>query len=81
MKTKFVGLDWSVAAPNSNTRPIHSNRDILLSNIDNELRAKFRWLAKSALPTDRIEDLETLIWTCDQLQDATQLADALANPI
>ncbi len=47
---------------------------------DDELRAKFHWLASSVLGDSRAAALETLIWGCDEVPDMEILSTALAAP-
>jgi 2-methylcitrate dehydratase PrpD len=47
---------------------------------DADLRQKFRWLAGSTLPADRVTALEEMVWHSDQLADAYELVQALSAP-
>jgi 2-methylcitrate dehydratase PrpD len=46
---------------------------------DAELREKYRWLAGRQLPEARSAELESLIWGCSDLPDATVLSRQLAT--
>ena len=43
------------------------------------LREKFRWLARASLPTDRVEAIEDIIWSCDELPDVEILTNSLIS--
>jgi 2-methylcitrate dehydratase PrpD len=47
---------------------------------DTDLRQKFRWLAGSCLPPERVTALEAMIWHCERLADAYELVQALRAP-
>jgi 2-methylcitrate dehydratase PrpD len=47
---------------------------------DTDLRQKFRWLAGSCLPPERVTALEAMVWHSDQLVDAYELVQALNAP-
>lgn len=44
---------------------------------DDELLAKFRWLARTGMTAARADQLENLLWQCHTFDDATQVAAAL----
>lgn len=45
---------------------------------DDELLEKFRWLAKGGLSSSRAALLEMMLWHCDEISDAGELAAQLA---
>ena len=47
---------------------------------DEELRAKYRWLAGESLPAYRVSEIEEAAWGCDGLLDARALVALLASP-
>jgi 2-methylcitrate dehydratase PrpD len=47
---------------------------------DDDLLAKFRWLARTALPESRAATLETALWECDRLADANEITALLTPP-
>ena len=47
---------------------------------DDELRAKYRWLAGEGLPAARASEIEDAAWGCDGLPDAGVLRSLLAPP-
>ena len=44
---------------------------------DDELRDKFRWLAREQLPDSRTAELEQMIWHCEALPDAAEILKLL----
>ncbi len=46
-----------------------------------ELIAKFRWVAGGTLPSTRVDDLIDLIWNCAAVPDAGTLVESLASPM
>jgi 2-methylcitrate dehydratase PrpD len=48
---------------------------------DDELRAKFRWLARSSLSEERAAALEEAVWQCADLPDAARLVALMAPPL
>ena len=47
---------------------------------DDELRAKYRWLAGEVLPAVRVSAIEAAAWVCEGLPDAAALVALLAPP-
>jgi 2-methylcitrate dehydratase PrpD len=47
---------------------------------DEELKDKFRRLVQEVLPYDRAAELETMIWQCPDLPDASYLLDLILAP-
>ncbi len=47
---------------------------------DEELIAKFRWVAGESLTAARVEELIDLIWNCADLADAGTLVESLVSP-
>ena len=48
---------------------------------DDELQAKFRGLAATALPAERVHALAETVWKCHDLDDVQEIVDLLAAPI
>ncbi|MFN8487738.1 MAG: MmgE/PrpD family protein [Caldilineaceae bacterium] len=48
---------------------------------DDELRAKFRWIAGEVLPTARVQALETALWQCADYPDARAISALLAQAV
>jgi 2-methylcitrate dehydratase PrpD len=48
---------------------------------DDELRAKFRWLAGTVLPAERAAALEAALWQCDELEAAAEVLAHLTPPV
>jgi 2-methylcitrate dehydratase PrpD len=49
--------------------------------MDEALRAKFRWLARSRLPQARTAELEALVWNCADLPEVSHLAALIETPV
>lgn len=61
--------------------PVQPTWDADSPPTDDELRAKFRWLAGEMLPEPRVAELERTIWRCSELADARVINQLLAaNP-
>jgi 2-methylcitrate dehydratase PrpD len=58
--------------------PVEATWGVEAPPTDAELRQKFRWLAQGTLPAARAADLETTIWNCATLADASHLVALLA---
>jgi 2-methylcitrate dehydratase PrpD len=48
---------------------------------DADLRRKFRWLARSTLPSERVAKLEDTIWSCADAADVGHLLHELSAPM
>jgi 2-methylcitrate dehydratase PrpD len=48
---------------------------------DEDLRRKFRWLCRAHLPEARAKKLETTLWACQELPDASHIVELLAVPV
>ncbi len=53
--------------------------DLTAPPTDQELREKFRWLARNNLPESRAAELEEMVWQCADLPDATSLITLLTS--
>lgn len=56
---------------------IRSLWDLTAPPTNEELREKYRWLAGAFLAEGEIAELETAVWHCDELEDASRIVELL----
>jgi 2-methylcitrate dehydratase PrpD len=59
---------------------VHASWDAAAPPTDEELIAKFRWLASESVPATRVDELLDLVWTCAEVTDVGRLSALLAAP-